>query len=96
MQTLACVYSEESHRVSIHSISLLLMVQCEHVHTLNETTMDTLWFTICTASMNRELLVQVTSRAEGVVVWWERGNKHYGLQHILNFVPCVCLCKLGN
>jgi len=72
------------------------MVQCEHICTLNETTMDTLWFTICTASMDRELLMLVTSRAEGAVVWWERGNKHYGLPHILNFVPCVCLCKLGN
>ena len=36
-----------------------------HLHTLKETAMETLWFTMCTASMEREVLVLLTSGAGG-------------------------------
>ena len=36
-----------------------------YLHTLKDTAMETFWFTICTASMEREVLVLLTSGAGG-------------------------------
>ena len=40
-----------------------------YLHTLKDTAMETFWFTICTASMEREVLVLLTSGAGGGGGW---------------------------
>ena len=46
------------------------------LHTLKETAMETLRFTMCTASMEREVLVLLTSGAGGGGGWGREGVEH--------------------